>query len=354
MSENPFHFSGHAQRIPRFVLIGLFVLASLYTLYFARAVLIPVALAVILSWILSPAVRGLKRRLRLPPPWGATLVVGGLVAAMGYGVALLAQPAKEWIDKVPGMLRQVEIKLRDIRESVKEVPEITEKAEQITGQDGAGKAAVVAQPSLFSRTLVATPAFLASAMSTLILAYLLLAYGGTLTRRFVRMLPTVAEKRATIKMARSFQRDIARYLVLMTFLSVGLGVVAGLVLHWLGMPNPVLWGVMIAVLNYVPYLGAALPHHPDAGRDPQHRSAGPGAARPGRVPGPQHHRGRAAHDHRRWQVFHPESHRRLRRHPVLGMAMGRRGCADRRAHPRQLPDLLHARSSVASPVRSHR
>lgn len=258
MSEDPSHFSEHAQRAPRFVLIGLFVLASLYTLYFARAVLIPVALAVILSWILSPAVRGLKRRLRLPASWGAALVVGGLVASMGYGVASLAQPAKEWIDKAPGMLRQVEIKLRNIRESVKEVSEITEKAEQITGQDGAGKAAVVAQPSLFSRTLVATPAFLASVMSTLILAYLLLAYGGTLTRQFVRMLPTVAEKRATIKVARSFQRDIARYLALMTVLSVGLGVVAGLVLYWLGMPNPILWGVMIAVLNYVPYLGAAL------------------------------------------------------------------------------------------------
>jgi predicted PurR-regulated permease PerM len=259
VSENPSNFSEHAQRVPRFVLMGLFVLAGLYTLYFARAVLIPVALAVILSWILSPAVRGLKRRLRLPAPWGAALVVGGLVASIGYGVGSLAQPAKEWIDKAPGMLRQVEIKLRDVRESVKEVSEITEKAEQITGQNGAGKAEVaVAQPNLFSRTLVATPAFLASVMSMLILVYLLLAYGWTLTRRFVHMLPTVAEKRATIKMVRTFHRDIARYLFLITCLSVALGVVTGLALRWLGMPNPVLWAAVVAILNYVPYLGPAL------------------------------------------------------------------------------------------------
>jgi hypothetical protein len=88
------------------------------------------------------------------------------------------------------MLRQVEIKLRDIRESVNEVSKITEKAEQITGQNGAGKAEVaVVQPRLLSRTLVATPAFLASVISTLILAYLLLAYGGKLTRQFVTMQP---------------------------------------------------------------------------------------------------------------------------------------------------------------------
>lgn len=259
MSEDPFNFSEQAQRLPRFVLMGLLVLATLYTLYFARAVLIPVTLAVLLSLILSPAVLGLKRWLRLPAPWGAALVVGALVAAMGYGVGSLTLPAKEWIDKAPGMLRQVEVKLRDIRESVKEVSRITEKAEQITGQDGAGKVRVaVVQPSLFSRTLTATPAFLVSVISTLILVYLLLAYGGTLTHQFVRMLPTVAEKRATIKVARSFQRDIARYLFLMTYLCVGLGVVAGLALYWLGMPNPVLWAVMIAVLNYVSYLGAAL------------------------------------------------------------------------------------------------
>ena len=257
MSERPFNVSEHAQRVPSFVLTGLFVLAALYTLYFARGVLIPVTLAVLLSLILSPAVLGLKRWLRLPAPWGSALVVGALVAAMGYGVASLTQPAKEWIDKAPGMLRQVEIKLRDIRESVQEVSRITEKAEQIAGQGGAGKVAVAA-PSLLSRTLTATPAFLVSVASTLILVYLLLAYGGTLTHQFVRMAPTVAEKRAVIKVARSFQGDIARYLLLMTCLSVGLGVVAGLALYWLGMPNPVLWAVMIAVLNYVPYLGAVL------------------------------------------------------------------------------------------------
>jgi predicted PurR-regulated permease PerM len=259
VSSRPFDFSEHVQRIPRFALTGLFVLAGLYTLYFARAVLIPVAMAVLLSWILSPAVRALKRRLRLPAPWGAALVMGALVAAMGYGVVSLTLPAKEWIDKAPVMLRQVEIKLRDISESVKEVSRITEKAEQITGQSGSGKAQVaVVEPSLFNRTLTATPAFLVSVISTLILAYLLLAYGGTLIRQFVRILPAVEEKRATIKVARSFQRDIARYLFLITCLSIGLGVVSGLALYWLGMPNPVLWAVLVAVLNYIPYLGAAL------------------------------------------------------------------------------------------------
>jgi predicted PurR-regulated permease PerM len=260
MSELSSKSNEQIRRAPRLALTGLFVLASLYTLYFARAVLLPVVLALLLSWVLSPAVRGLQR-LRLPASLGAGIVVGALVATMGYGVASLTEPAKEWIDKAPSVLRQMEIKLRGIKESVEEVAKIAEKAEKITGQEGgAGKSrvTVVAQPSLFSRTLTATPTFLVSMISTVILLYLLLAYGGPLTRRFVRVLPTVEERKAAIKVARTFQADIARYLVLMTCLSVGLGVISGVAMYWLDMPNPVLWAVVVAVLNYVPYLGGAL------------------------------------------------------------------------------------------------
>ena len=244
---------------PGFALTGLFVLASLYTLYFARAILLPLVLALLLSWSLAPLVHALKT-LRLPAPWGAALVVGALVAAMGYGMAALTEPAKEWIDKAPDVLRQVEIKLRGVRESVEEVARIAQKAESITGQESsaAKDTVTVEAPSLINRTLTATSYVLVSVISTVILLYLLLAYGGPLTRRLVRMMPSAEGKRGVIRVLRSFHTDIARYLLLMTCLSVGLGVVFGAALYGLGMPNPVLWAVMVAVLNYVPYLGAVL------------------------------------------------------------------------------------------------
>lgn len=241
-----------------FALGGLFVLAGLYTLYFARAILVPVVVALLLSWSLAPIVQALKKR-RLPAPWGAALVVGGLVAAIGYGVVSLTGPAREWIDKAPDVLRQVEIKLRGVRQSVEEVARIAQKAESIAGQEsGAAKDKVAVEPGLINRTLTATTYFLVSVISTVILLYLLLAYGGPLTRRLVRMMPTAEEKRGVIRVLRSFHTDIARYLFLMTCLSVGLGVVSGVAMYWIGMPNPVLWAVMIAVLNYIPYLGAVL------------------------------------------------------------------------------------------------
>ena len=61
---------------------GLFVLAVLYTLYFARAFLLPIVLAVLLDFLLSPLIRALKR-LRIPEPLGAALVVLALLGVLG-------------------------------------------------------------------------------------------------------------------------------------------------------------------------------------------------------------------------------------------------------------------------------
>lgn len=253
-------FKFHEQMRPasRFALIGLFVLASLYTLYFARALLLPVVLALLLSWGLAPIVHALKK-FHLTAPWGAALVVGALVAAMGYGVVSLTGPAREWIDKAPEVLRQVEIKLRGVRQSVKEVARIAEKAEEIAGQEDSTAENKVTRtpPDLVGRTLSATASFLVSVVSTVILVFLLLAYGGPLTRQIVRMIPA-EERRGAVKVLRSFHTDIARYLFLLSLLSAGLGAVAGLAMYWLGMPTPLLWAVMVAVFNFVPYLGGAI------------------------------------------------------------------------------------------------
>jgi hypothetical protein len=70
---------------PRTVgIIGIFLLGILYTLYFARAFLLPVTIAILLNFLLSPAVRALKR-LRLPEPVGAALVVLGCSASRVWG-----------------------------------------------------------------------------------------------------------------------------------------------------------------------------------------------------------------------------------------------------------------------------
>src|SRR3954467_1358782 len=98
-------------------LTGLFILASFYTLYFMRAMLLPLVLALLLSYLLVPLVRGLAR-IKIHPLFGAAIVLIALVAAIVYSVSLLSEPAAGWIEKAPYSLQQLRAKLLPLKKPI--------------------------------------------------------------------------------------------------------------------------------------------------------------------------------------------------------------------------------------------
>ena len=106
-------------------LSGLFLLSVLYTLYLAKAVVLPITLALLLSFLFAPIVRALKR-LAIPEPLGAAvlLLVAGSIASLG--TYRLAEPAASWLTKAPQALRQIEDKIHAIKKPVEKVTEATE------------------------------------------------------------------------------------------------------------------------------------------------------------------------------------------------------------------------------------
>jgi predicted PurR-regulated permease PerM len=90
---------------------------------------------------------------------------------------------------------------------------------------------------------------------TTILLYFMLASGDLVLRKTVRVLPRLQDKKRAVDIFRQAERDISTYLVTITLVNITLGAVTAAAMYLLGMPNPVLWGVLAAVLNYVPYLG---------------------------------------------------------------------------------------------------
>lgn len=243
-----------------FVLKGLLALAVLYTAYFARVILWPLALAVLLALLLAPAVRRLKRW-RLPEPAGAAVVVLGLAAAFASGAYLLFDPAKQWIEEAPRTLRQAEFKLRGIKKSVQEVTKAAAHVEEMTKVDAEKSTApkvVAAEPRLVSRVLTGTQSALPAAGATVVLLYFLLASGDLFLRTLVRVMPHMRRKRQAVQITRAIQANLGEYLLTVSCINAGLGVVTGVLMHLLGMPNPLLWGVVVAILNFMPYVGATV------------------------------------------------------------------------------------------------
>ncbi len=243
---------------------GLLVLASFYTLYFCRSLLLPLVMAGLFALLLSPAVRGLKR-LRIPEPLGAGLVILALLGTLGFGLYSLSGPAFEWVQRAPQSLRSAQLKLRDLQRSMQKLGRATEQVEKIAevGAAAAGPhppAAVAVQstPSLRERLFSQATDLATDAVVMTILLYFLLASGDLFLRKLIRVLPRLEDKRRAVEIARQVEKDISAYLGMVTLINLGLGTAVAGSFLLLGVPNPLLWGAMVTVLNFVPYLGPAV------------------------------------------------------------------------------------------------
>ena len=241
---------------------GLFVLALLYTFYFAKAVLIPIALAMLLNLLLAPVVRAMRRYLRLPEGVAAALVLVMLVSGVAGAFYGLSGPATRWVDELPFAAIQLRYKLQALRQPVEEVQKAAERVENLArggAEDGDQPVEVaVAGPGLTQMFLGSAVNFVTGLVVMIALLFFLLASGDTLLRQAVSIAPRLSDKRRVVEIARDTEDDISYYLLTISLINASLGVAVGSAMYLLGMPNPILWGVMAAIFNFVPFLGAVV------------------------------------------------------------------------------------------------
>jgi predicted PurR-regulated permease PerM len=238
-------------------LTGLFILAIFYTLYFARDFILPILLAWILSSLLAPVVRALKR-LRIPEPLSALLIISALLGTLTLGIYRMSEPVASWIQRAPQVLTDVKAKLQNFIRPVAEVQETTKEIEKMAGLGNQQQAAAVElkKPGLGQVVFSGAKDFVLSGGVMLILLYFLLASGDLFLLKLVKVLPTLENKKVAVEIYRRIEKDVSTYLSVVTLIYIGFGCIIGVAMYLLGMPNPWLWGVMAAVLSYIPYLGA--------------------------------------------------------------------------------------------------
>lgn len=236
---------------------GLFVLAAFYTLYFAQGFFLPIVLAVLLDFLLSPLIRAFKRA-RIPEPLGAALVILAVLGAAGGAVYELAAPAREWATKLPASTREAQSRLRTLRQPVEQVSKTAEQVEEATKMTNNSKTpeVVVRGPSLSERFFGTTQTIVTGALEVLILLYFLLASGDLFLQKLIKVLPLLRDKKKAVAIARETEASISTYLVTVAMVNLGLGLAVAGVMYLLAMPNPLLWGAMAALAEFVPYLGA--------------------------------------------------------------------------------------------------
>jgi predicted PurR-regulated permease PerM len=234
---------------------GLFIIALFYTVYFARALILPFILAFLLNFLLRPVVRALNK-INIPELAGAALVLIALLGGMGYGMIRLSRPAAEWIDKAPESLHQIESKVGFLRKPLEGVNHAVEELKTITRMGAEKKPEVeIYPPGIADAVLTGTREVIVKSSIMFILLYFLLASGDLFLRKLIKLFPDLHKKKQIVRIVREVEHHTSRYLYTVTIINMFMGVSIGIGMYLIGMPNPVLWGVMAGFLIFLPYIG---------------------------------------------------------------------------------------------------
>ena len=235
-------------------LVVLAVLALVYTLHLGKAFFLPVVLAVMLDFLLSPIIRFFAR-LHIPESIGALIVMVVLFGGMSLAILHFSDPIQESLTKAPQSLTDVRAKIRKVTKPVQDVGKAAEQVENAT-KDAAGGASepqqvIVRGPSLTQRLFGTTQEF------AMVLLYFLLAAGDLFLQKLVHVVPEFTDKKKAVRIVREAESSVSVYLGTVTLVNVCMGTAVALAMWFVGMPNPVLWGVAAGLLEFIPYLGAA-------------------------------------------------------------------------------------------------
>lgn len=245
-----------ALRVCALALTGLFILGFFYTLYFGKPFFLPVTLAVFLGFILSPLVRALARR-HVPVRIGAALVLIAAVAIVAYSVTKVSQPAAQWLQQAPQYWQQVQRKIQDLVRPATRLREAAQKIQDMTDGSEAKtpKIEVKQQNNFVSSALGWTKDLLSQLVVLVILLYFLLASGDMFTSKLAKLLPRYEDKKRAVEIARATEQTVSTYLFTVAAINLGLGICVTIAMLLIGMPNPLMWGVMAALVNFIPYFG---------------------------------------------------------------------------------------------------
>ena len=233
---------------------GIFLLLLLGAFYAAAEIVLPIVLALVLMLVLQPAMR-LLERWHLPRGLAAlALIVMLFGASVGLGTAL-SGPAANWAEKLSEGIPKLQERLSFLSKPVAVFQKFVSQAEGLAGAEAKAVPVKVEGSGLSDRLIVGTRYIVAGSLETVLVLFFLLISGDTFLRRLVEVLPRFKNKRQAVDISNQIERDISAYLFTITLMNGAVGVATGTAVALAGLGDPLLWGIVAFLLNFVPILG---------------------------------------------------------------------------------------------------
>jgi|GEM_PF-441755 len=250
---------GQKSRVESYVK-GLLFVGIVFLLREGQAFFVPVVVAIVFTFLLSGPVRWLHRH-KIPEVYGAGILIIALLASCALLTSSLLGPATQWWERLPTTATALAAQIDRVRASIPFLsPPVTSNT---TKRDlNASPPADPLKEKLTSEGVALTGviishalSFTLSAVATVLLLYFLLSAEHWVLSRTVQAIPYKRTRALVISGVRSAQREIGRFLTTLSIINIGVGVATGFALSQINLPNPILWGTIAGVLNFIPYIG---------------------------------------------------------------------------------------------------
>jgi len=250
---------GRPGGLPRVALVPLWILAIVSGIVFlrlAQVLLVPFCLSLLLALVLSGSVEWLRRR-GLPRALSATLFLLLASVAIAGIVEVAWTPAQHWIANAPRLMRAIDEHVRPARSALQRLDATLESAASSHGPAPMARPAADVNPVSTTTVLTQTGSALISAVTVLVFTLFLLSAGPSTLARLAAAVSRDLKAAHMLRVIEAIRVEVGRYYATLALINVGLGMCTAVTMQLLGMPNPILWGILAGVLNFVPYLGSA-------------------------------------------------------------------------------------------------
>ena len=219
----------------------------------------PVTAALVVAIALVPLLEWFERRgIPSKPAAGLCVILFLLVAIFAIGSIVV--PATDWVAQVPTKITKVRSALEPVFDLYKNLDRFIDKTvsqiEVAGAQSSQTRAVRIETPnSMLGLLTSSAPHLVIQLFFSLLVIFFFLA-GWTAMRK--KTIVSRGSFEGALTTARVIQQVVdatSTYLGTITLINIGLGALTATALWWLGMPSPVMWGGIVAVANYIPYLG---------------------------------------------------------------------------------------------------
>jgi len=241
------------------LIAGIGVLVGLpFALRAGAEFFMPVTAALVVAIALVPLLEWFERR-GIPSKLSAGLCVILFLSLAIFAIGSIVVPATDWVAQVPTKITKVRAALEPIFDVYKNLDRFIDRTVsqiEVSQVQTQTRAVRIETPnSMLGLLTSSAPHLLIQLFFSLLVIFFFLAGWTTMRKKTIVSRGSFEGALTTARVIQQVVDATSTYLGTITLINIGLGALTSLALWWLGMPSPIMWGGIVAVANYIPYLG---------------------------------------------------------------------------------------------------